>query len=135
MAKNFSDTELSSLFTMTWLFTLMLIPLYGLACSRIRLSTLLPAVYAFFALNLVGFYFAYDLAPGSKATGAVFYVWISVFNLFVVSVFWSFMADIFNEEHRSGCSPLSRPGQAWAPLPAPQSRSSSSARSALPIFS
>jgi len=28
--------------------------------------------------------------------GRVFFVWLSVFNLFVVSVFWSFMSDVFD---------------------------------------
>jgi AAA family ATP:ADP antiporter len=48
----------------------------------------LPAVYVFFALNLLAF--AFELNP------FVFFVWLSVFNLFVVSVFWSFMSDIFD---------------------------------------
>jgi ATP:ADP antiporter, AAA family len=60
---------------------------------RLSRARLLPVVYAFFALNLL--WFAFDL------DSRVFYVWVSVFNLFVVSVFWSFMADLFSVEQSS----------------------------------
>src|SRR5437588_12033806 len=75
------------LFTATFIAMLALVPLFGWLCQRLPRARLLPAVYAFFALNLAAFVFALD--------GRVFFVWLSVFNLFVVSVFWSFMSDIF----------------------------------------
>src|SRR5690606_16493269 len=54
----------------------------------------LPAVYLVFIACLLGFWWAFDSAiPGR---GAVFFVWVAVFNLFAVSVFWSFMADVFD---------------------------------------
>jgi AAA family ATP:ADP antiporter len=61
---------------------------FGWLASRLPRARLLPAVYGFFALNLLGF--TLELHP------VVFFVWLSVFNLFVVSVFWSFMSDIFD---------------------------------------
>jgi AAA family ATP:ADP antiporter len=76
------------LFTATFVAMLALVPLFGWLCQRLPRARLLPAVYAFFALNLLGFVFALD--------GRVFFVWLSVFNLFVVSVFWSFMSDVFD---------------------------------------
>jgi AAA family ATP:ADP antiporter len=76
------------LFTATFVAMLALVPLFGWLCQRLARARLLPAVYAFFALNLAAFVFALD--------GRVFFVWLSVFNLFVVSVFWSFMSDVFD---------------------------------------
>ncbi len=79
--------ELQRLFTVTFAAMLVLVPLFGWLCARLPRARLLPLVYGFFALNLLGF--AIALPP------TVFFVWLSVFNLFVVSVFWSFMSDVF----------------------------------------
>ncbi|MGH8726418.1 MAG: NTP/NDP exchange transporter, partial [Burkholderiales bacterium] len=79
--------ELQLLFTVTFAAMLVLVPLFGWLCARLPRAKLLPAVYAFFALNLL--LFSFSLTP------TVFFVWLSVFNLFVVSVFWSFMSDVF----------------------------------------
>lgn len=75
-------------FTATFVAMLALVPLFGWLCTRLSRARLLPAVYGFFALNLVVFAAALD--------ARVFFVWLSVFNLFVVSVFWSFMSDLFD---------------------------------------
>jgi AAA family ATP:ADP antiporter len=76
------------LFTATFVAMLALVPVFGWLCARFPRSKLLPAVYVFFALNLLAF--VLELNP------FVFFVWLSVFNLFVVSVFWSFMSDLFD---------------------------------------
>jgi ATP:ADP antiporter, AAA family len=75
------------LLTATFAAMLALVPVFGWLCSRLPRAKLLPAVNGFFVLNLLAF--ALELNP------LVFFVWLSVFNLFVVSVFWSFMSDIF----------------------------------------
>ena len=56
----------------------------------------MPAVYIFFAVNLLIFFalFRAEIAP--QNTARAFFIWLSVFNIFVVSVFWSFMADLFS---------------------------------------
>jgi len=84
------------LFTATFVAMIALVPAFGWLCARLPRARLLPAVYAFFALNLAGFWLALEggLAPARVATP--FFVWVSVFNLFAVSVFWSFMSDIFD---------------------------------------
>jgi ATP:ADP antiporter, AAA family len=76
------------LFTATFVAMLALVPLFGWLSARLPRTRLLPTVYGFFALNLL--LFAFWMSP------MVFFVWLSVFNLFVVSVFWSFMSDIFD---------------------------------------
>jgi AAA family ATP:ADP antiporter len=85
------------LFTATFIAMLALTPVFGWLTSRLPRRRFLPAVYAFFGLNLLGFYglIATNVAP--QLTAEAFFVWVSVFNLFVVSVFWSFMVDLFTE--------------------------------------
>ena len=78
--------ELQRLFTVTFVVMLALVPVFGWLSARLPRAKLLPVVYGFFSLNLV--LFAIQLPP------AVFFVWLSVFNLFVVSVFWSLLADL-----------------------------------------
>jgi AAA family ATP:ADP antiporter len=75
------------LFTATFVVMLALVPLFGWLCARLPRARLLPVVYGFFVLNLLGFSISLQTT--------VFFVWLSVFNLFVVSVFWSYMSDIF----------------------------------------
>ncbi|MEF8792520.1 NTP/NDP exchange transporter [Thiohalorhabdus sp.] len=86
------------LFTATFAVMLAAIPAYGWASARWPRRRLVPGVYAFFLINLGVFYilFTSDVAPGLLAR--VLFVWVSVFNLFVVSVFWTFMADLFTNE-------------------------------------
>jgi ATP:ADP antiporter, AAA family len=76
------------LFTATFVAMLLLVPVFGWLCARLPRAKLLPVVYGFFAVNLIGFCLFLN--------AIVFFVWLSVFNLFVVSVFWSFMSDIFD---------------------------------------
>jgi AAA family ATP:ADP antiporter len=81
-------------------FTLMLIltPLFGALVSRVRKPLLLPVTYAFFASNLAVFYVLFKLIPDSEGLAAAFFIWLSAYNYFVVSVFWSFMVDVFRDE-------------------------------------
>lgn len=98
MASEWSDAELSTLFTATFLLSFVAVALYGAACSRIAIGRLVPGVYGLFALSFFGFYAVIPVLAGSSAVVKAFYVWISIFSLFHVSVFWSFMADIFSKE-------------------------------------
>jgi AAA family ATP:ADP antiporter len=83
------------LFTATFLTMLAAVPAFGWLVARVPRRTLLPLVYAFFIGCILGL-FALLRSPVRWAP-AVFFVWLSVFNLFVVSVFWSFMADLWRE--------------------------------------
>ena len=89
------ELTLQLLFTGTFLAMLLLQPVYGALVSRYPRRVFLPVLYLAFILCLIGFYviFGRDL-PGR---GAVFFIWVAVFNLFAVSVFWSFMADIYTD--------------------------------------
>ncbi|SFX65203.1 NTP/NDP exchange transporter [Marinospirillum alkaliphilum] len=86
------------LFIGTAVVTLLVNPLFGLLVSRLKRMQFISITYVFFALSLVGFYLVMMLAPEAigVTSGQVFYVWFSVFNLFVTMVFWALMADRFS---------------------------------------
>ena len=107
--------RLPELFTYTFVAMLAITPLFGALVSKVRKRLLLPVVYGFFAVNMFLFYLAFDRDPGSARTAAAFFVWLSVFNFFVVSVFWSFMADVFRgEEARRLFGPIAAGGSTGA---------------------
>lgn len=88
---------------LAWLFSAVLVgmlalqPLYGQLVSRLPRRRFIPLVYRFFISNLLIFYVLFQFVEGSSEiwAGRIFFVWTSIFNLFVVSVFWSFINDIF----------------------------------------
>jgi AAA family ATP:ADP antiporter len=77
---------------------LLLTPVFGMLVARFRRKQLLGWSYSFFILCLLAFVPAFVAQDriGARELGVLFFVWASVFNLFVVSLFWSFMADIFS---------------------------------------
>ncbi|MFK8838993.1 MFS transporter, partial [Klebsiella michiganensis] len=82
------------LFSATFVVMLLLQPLYGALVSRFPRRVFLPVVYLIFIVCLLGFRWAFDTNLSGR--GALFFIWIAVFNLFAVTVFWSFMADVFD---------------------------------------
>ena len=90
--------NLQWLFTATFLVMLAAVPLYGALVARLPRRRFVPLVYHFFVANLGIFWLLLALDVERVLVARVFFVWISVFNLFVVSVFWSFMADLFSSE-------------------------------------
>ena len=88
--------DLPALFTAMFVAMLVLVPLFGWLCARLPRARLLPLLYGFFALNLAAFYAALQSGVPFARIAPVFFVWVGVYNLFVVSVFWSFMADLWS---------------------------------------
>ena len=99
VASNYSD-YLPWLYSGTFVSMLLIVPVFGWLVSRFRRGRFIPGIYLFFISNLVLFAISFRGDATETWVQFSFYIWLSVFNLFVVSVFWSFMADIF------------RPGQA-----------------------
>jgi AAA family ATP:ADP antiporter len=91
-------SNLPWLFTGTFLAMLAAVPLFGWVTGGFPRRVMLPAVYGFFIVNLLVFYLLMlnGVAPGLIAR--VFFVWVSVYNIFIVSVFWSFMVDLYTNE-------------------------------------
>jgi AAA family ATP:ADP antiporter len=90
--------NLQWLFTATFLAMLAAVPLYGMLVARLPRRRFIPIVYHFFVLNLAIFWFFLSFATDKTIVARVFFVWVSVFVLFAVSVFWSFMADLYSPE-------------------------------------
>jgi AAA family ATP:ADP antiporter len=90
------------LFTGTFVLMMMATPVFGWVASRYPRRTFLPWVYYFFIANILIFFVVFTYAQNNNLSllwiSRAFFVWLSVFNLFVVSVFWSFMADIYAKE-------------------------------------
>jgi len=86
------------LFTATFVTLLVAQPLYGALVARLPRARFIPIVYHFFVVNLLLFWLLLRLGIDTAIVARVFFVWVSVFNLFAVAVFWSFMADLFDAE-------------------------------------
>ena len=86
------------LFWGVFIVMLVLQPLYGWLTSRFPRAVFLPWVYGFFIANLLGFYVWFRLGADRTWIARTYFVWVSVFNLFVVAAFWSLMADLFTRE-------------------------------------
>lgn len=91
------DFVLQLLFTGTFVSMVLLQPLYGALVSRYPRRVFLPGLYLLFIVCLIGFWWIFNHDVSGR--GALFFVWTAVFNLFAVSVFWSFMADVFDNAH------------------------------------
>ena len=89
--------KLAWLFTGTMVGMLLVHPLYASLVSTLRRRQFIGWTYRFFILNLVAFYVLFRTVDAAQAVwvGRVFFIWTSIFNLFVVSVFWSLITDVF----------------------------------------
>src|SRR5260221_13617016 len=86
------------MFTASFVTLLVAQPLYGALVSRVTRARFIPVVYHFFVANLALFWLLLTAGVATVVVARVFFVWVSVFNLFAVAVFWSFMADLFTAE-------------------------------------
>ena len=85
---------LQVLSTCSFILILVAQPIYGALVSRLPRRVFLPVLFGFFILCLLGFYLLFDSEVAGR--GLVFFLWVTVFNVFSVAVFWSFMADVFS---------------------------------------
>lgn len=85
-------------FTATFLALLVAQPLYGALVARLPRARFIPITYHFFVANLALFWLLLHFNVQTVIVARVFFVWVSVFNLFAVAVFWSFMADLFTAD-------------------------------------
>ena len=90
--------NLQWLFTGTFFVMLAAAPVFGALVTRVPRRRFIPWVYRFFAATLLVFFAFGHVLPGQPYVAGAFFMWVSVFNLFVVTVFWGFMADLFNNE-------------------------------------
>jgi ATP:ADP antiporter, AAA family len=102
------SAQLPLFYAAVFVATLLLTPVFGMLVARFPRRRLLGWSYSFFIVCMVAFipaFLAQDRI-GARALGTVFYVWVTVFNVFVVSLFWSFMADVFDSQRARDVFPL-----------------------------
>jgi AAA family ATP:ADP antiporter len=102
------SSQLPLFYGATFVAMLLLTPVFGAVVARFPRRRLLGWSYCFFMACLFAFVPAFlaQARIGARLLGVVFFVWVSVFNLFVVSLFWSFMADIFDSVQARRTFPL-----------------------------
>ena len=98
LSSNWSDAELSTVWTMTFFISFLVVSFYSYICSKVNFKYLVPGIYGFFSLTFFCAYALLNINPETELVRKAFYIWVSVFSLLNISVFWSFMADIFNKE-------------------------------------
>ncbi|MDC0711176.1 MFS transporter [Stigmatella sp. ncwal1] len=90
--------QLKWLFMATFGVMLVAVPVFSALVSRWPRRRVIPFIYRLFLVQLLGFFVLLKLGVSREWVARAFYVWVSVYNLFVVSIFWSFMADLFASE-------------------------------------
>ena len=98
MASDWTDAEVSWLWTLNFFISTGIVALYGMAVSKFRFRLLVPTMYSIFAGSFVMFYLLGSISDDRTLVDKAFYVWVSVFSLFNISVFWSFMSELFSKE-------------------------------------
>jgi AAA family ATP:ADP antiporter len=96
MGTVYGMAHLQELFTGTFVLSLVAAPVFAGLASRFRLSTFLPWIYGFIAITMLVFFALFERAENDRWVAAAFYVWLSTFNLLIISVFWSLLADVFS---------------------------------------
>ena len=98
MASDWSDAEVSWLWTLNFFISTAVVSLYGALVARFPLRLLVPTTYGIFALTFLIFYALALTINDRTLIDKSFYVWVSVFSLFHISVFWTFMSELFTKE-------------------------------------
>ncbi len=84
------------LILLTLLVLIAITPVFGWVTSKFKTREFMAYCSLFFASHLVIFYFFFDVEQRSPLITRAFYIWVNVFNMFIVSLFWSFMNDVYN---------------------------------------
>lgn len=97
---------LPSLFLGTFIVSLLVAPVFGALVASLRRAQFIALVYGFLLSNILLFWWSWTSGVALGLATRAFFVWLSVFNVFAVSVFWSFMADIFRPEQAKRLYPM-----------------------------
>lgn len=98
LASEFTDTEVAALWTKTFFTSLVAVFFYNLLSAKISVNKLVPGVFIFFAITFLLTAAALRSGYNEILIGKIFYVWVSVFSLFHISVFWSLMSQLYTKE-------------------------------------
>jgi AAA family ATP:ADP antiporter len=89
---------LQRLFVIVFFVMVAAVPLFGWVVSTFPCRRIVPIVYGFFIVNLIGFWSLFQAGMYGPAVAGTFFVWASVFNLFVVSLFWILLSDLYRTD-------------------------------------
>lgn len=98
MASDWTNAELATLMTIQFFLSTAAVLIWGFVISKLPFKHLVPSIYAFFSFSFLALYVAVRSTANTELFDKAFFVWISVFSLFHLSVFWSFMSDLFKRE-------------------------------------
>ncbi|MDC1377637.1 MFS transporter [Gammaproteobacteria bacterium] len=98
MVSDWTDAEVSWLWTLNFFISTAIVALYGVMVSKFRFRLLVPTMYGIFAISFIIFYALGSVFEDRTVIDKSFYVWVSVFSLFHISVFWTFMSELFSKE-------------------------------------
>ncbi len=98
LASDWSDAEVSFLWNLQFFISVAVVSIYGALVSYVRFNYVVPLVYSIFAASFIAFFFLTPLFTEPTLIEKAFYIWVSVFSLFHLSVFWSLMSDTFSRE-------------------------------------
>ncbi len=98
MASDWTDAEVSWLWTLNFFIITAIVALFGIMVSKFRFRLLVPTMYGIFAISFIIFYALGSIFEDRTVIDKSFYVWVSVFSLFHISVFWTFMSELFSKE-------------------------------------
>ena len=98
MASDWTDAEVSWLWTLNFFISTAIVAIYGVMVSKFRFRLLVPTMYGIFAISFIIFYALGSVFEDRTVIDKSFYVWVSVFSLFHISVFWTFMSELFSKE-------------------------------------
>ena len=98
MGVSLGPARLQWLFSAVFVVMLAAVPLFGWVVSSFARRRIVPIVYGFLIANLLAFWGLFAAGVHGTLVASTFFVWVSVFNLFVVSLFWSLMADLYRSE-------------------------------------
>jgi ATP:ADP antiporter, AAA family len=111
--------QLQRLFTATFVGTVLASAAYAALATRIRLTRLLPGLFWFWLGNVLLFELLFRLSPENRWLSASYYVWFSITNLFMISVFWSLMVDVFSASQATRLFALIAAGGAFGSITGP----------------
>ena len=98
MGVRLGKDALQGLFTTVFFVMLAVVPVFGWVASKFQRRYVLPGIYLFFVFDLVAFWMVFRADASNAEITKAFFVWASVFNLFVISLFWSLMAELWSNE-------------------------------------
>lgn len=92
--------RLQWLFVVVFLVMLAAVPLFGFIVQRFPRARVLPIIYGFFIACIVAFWAVFSTTPERPGplAGSIFFVWASVYNLFIVSLFWSLTSELYSSD-------------------------------------